>query len=75
MAAKKGGQKKGPDKSKGPKVKKAGKKQGDLYEISGSTIKSKNLTCPKCGQGILMGKHKDRNVCGKCGYVEYVKKA
>ena len=70
--AKKGG-KKGPEKKKGDKVKvkKEGKKQSALYEISGTTIKRKNLTCPKCGPGVFLGKHKDRVVCGQCRYVEY----
>ena len=70
--AKKGG-KKGPEKKKGDKakVKKEGKKQSALYDVSGTTIKRKNLTCPKCGPGVFLGKHKDRVVCGKCRYVEY----
>ena len=71
--AKKGGAK--PKDKKGKeKVKKEGKKQSALYEISGDTIKRKNLTCPKCGPGVFLGKHKDRVVCGKCGYVEYSNK-
>jgi len=72
--AKKGGAKKGAEKGKKQKVKKAGKKQGALYEISGDTIKRKNMSCPKCGPGVFLGKHKDRVVCGKCGYAEYSKK-
>ena len=67
--AKKGGAKK-VDKSKKEKVKKEGKKQSALYEISGDTIKRKNMSCPKCGPGVFLGKHKDRIVCGKCRYAE-----
>ena len=70
--AKKGGKPK--DKKVVQKVKKEGKKQGNLYEISGDTIKRKNMSCPKCGPGVLLGKHKDRVVCGKCQYAEYSKK-
>jgi ubiquitin-small subunit ribosomal protein S27Ae len=40
------------------------------YEISGSTIKRKNKNCPKCGAGIFLANHKDRETCGKCGYSE-----
>ena len=27
--------------------------------------------CPKCGPGIFLGKHKDRQTCGKCGYTVF----
>ncbi|MBI4981340.1 30S ribosomal protein S27ae [Candidatus Woesearchaeota archaeon] len=36
-------------------------------------ISRNNHSCPKCGSGVFMGKHKDRLVCGKCRYVEFVK--
>ena len=62
------------DKKVAAKVKKEGKKQGALYEISGDTIKRKNMSCPKCGPGVFMGKHKNRVVCGRCGYAEYSSK-
>ncbi|MAG73198.1 30S ribosomal protein S27ae [archaeon] len=64
------------DKKKKPaeKAKKEGKKLSALYEISGDSITRKNKTCPKCGPGMFMGKHKDRVVCGSCQYVEYTKK-
>jgi small subunit ribosomal protein S27Ae len=41
-----------------------------FYEISGSEIKRKNKTCPKCGKGVFMAKHSNRETCGKCGYSE-----
>jgi small subunit ribosomal protein S27Ae len=62
------------DKSKKDKVKKEGKKLSTLYEISGDSITRKNRTCPKCGPGMFLGKHKNRLVCGSCKYVEFVKK-
>jgi len=46
-----------------------------LYEISGSTIKRKNKTCPKCGKGIYLAKHSNRLTCGKCGYSEFESKS
>ena len=70
---KKGG-KKGGGKERKPKVKKPGKKLGELYTISGDSIERKNKNCPKCGKGVFLGKHKDRWVCGKCKYVEYLSK-
>jgi len=75
MAANKGGAKK-PDASKKGPVKKA-KKQRNLYKLydtSSESIKRKNKTCPKCGPGKFLGQHKDRVVCGKCGYSEFQKK-
>ncbi|MBW2982192.1 30S ribosomal protein S27ae [Candidatus Woesearchaeota archaeon] len=45
-----------------------------LYEISGSTIKSKNKSCPKCGKGYCLAKHSNRLTCGKCGYTEFTGK-
>lgn len=36
--------------------------------------KRKNLFCPKCGVGVFMASHKDRNTCGKCGYTEFKSK-
>ena len=56
-----------------PKQKKNLKKANEYYEVSGSNVVKKNKHCPKCGPGIFMGKHKDRLVCGKCQYVEFVK--
>lgn len=61
--------------SKKEKAKKEGKKLSALFEISGDTITRKNRTCPKCGPGMFLGKHKDRVVCGKCQYVEYLGKS
>jgi small subunit ribosomal protein S27Ae len=42
------------------------------YSVSGmyENGKSKNKTCPKCGPGVFLANHKDRESCGKCGYTE-----
>lgn len=45
-----------------------------LYEISGSEIKRKNKSCPKCGKGTYLAKHANRLTCGKCGYTEFLGK-
>ncbi len=52
------------------KEKKPGRKLGELYNVSGDKIERKNRNCPKCGKGVFLGKHNDRLVCGKCGYME-----
>lgn len=61
-------------KGKKQKTKREGKKLSALYDVSSNSIKRKNRTCPKCGPGMFMAKHKDRAVCGKCKYTEYSKK-
>jgi small subunit ribosomal protein S27Ae len=55
---------------KADKSKKPAYKYANTYEVSGDSIKRKNKSCPKCGQGVFMAKHKDRWTCGKCGYME-----
>jgi small subunit ribosomal protein S27Ae len=61
-------------KSGGPAKKaKKSKHLSSLYAIAGDKITRNNRSCPKCGSGVFLGKHKDRLVCGKCKYVEYVK--
>ena len=44
------------------------------YEVSGDSLKRISKSCPKCGTGFFMAAHKDRRSCGKCGYMEKVKK-
>lgn len=44
------------------------------YLVSGDKLERKNKSCPKCGPGIFMAKHKDREACGKCGYSEMMSK-
>ena len=44
------------------------------YEVAGEEVKRKNPTCPKCGDGVFLAKHKDRKYCGQCGYTEFVSK-
>ena len=43
-----------------------------IYEVSGNTLKRKNRSCPKCGQGHFLAQHKNRLTCGKCGYTEFI---
>ncbi|MEM4271800.1 MAG: 30S ribosomal protein S27ae [Candidatus Pacearchaeota archaeon] len=45
-----------------------------LYEVSGSALKRKNRTCPKCGKSVFLAKHSNRYTCGKCGYTEFISK-
>ncbi len=54
----------------GKEKKKGSYKASQVYNITGGKIERKNPTCPKCGAGVYMAVHKDRNTCGKCGYME-----
>lgn len=45
------------------------KKTSKKYILYDKT-KRKNKFCPKCGAGVFLAQHKDRAVCGKCGYME-----
>ncbi len=47
----------------------------DLYEIQGDKLVRKRRNCPKCGEGTFLGRHKNRESCGQCGYTEFTKKA
>jgi small subunit ribosomal protein S27Ae len=40
------------------------------YDVSGDSVSRKLSSCPKCGDGVYLAKHKDRMSCGKCGYTE-----
>jgi small subunit ribosomal protein S27Ae len=67
MAAPKKDDKKGAQKG-GPVKKGKQYNMYKLYEVSGSSLKKKNKTCPKCS--VFMANHKDRWTCGKCKYME-----
>jgi len=58
------------------KIKKTDKKTGrwTKYEISGTSLKRKGRSCPKCGSGIWLADHKDRLTCGTCKYTEFKSK-
>jgi len=61
-----------PIKKDAKKTKKPAYKIHNVYNVSGDKIESKNKTCPKCGSGVFMAKHKDRWTCGKCKYMEKI---
>jgi len=41
-------------------------KKGDLYDKGAR----KCTPCPKCGPGVFMARHKNREHCGRCGYTK-----
>ena len=44
------------------------------YKVSGDSLERTNRSCPKCGGGVFLAKHKDRVSCGSCGYSEKTQK-
>lgn len=60
--------------AKKKKKDKPSSKKYKMYEVSGSELKRKNKSCPKCGTGVFLAQHKDRLTCGKCSYTEFTKK-
>ena len=43
-----------------------------IYQVSGNKVERKNRFCSKCGSGVFLAKHKDRETCGRCGYSEII---
>lgn len=62
------GAKKKPDKKVAKKVKKPIYK---LFEVKDGSVTRLTKSCPKCGTGFFMGKHKNRYTCGKCKYTVF----
>jgi small subunit ribosomal protein S27Ae len=60
-------------KQKGSNPKKASK--SSLYAVSGNEIKRNKKACPKCGPGVFLAQHDNRESCGNCGFLEWKKKA
>jgi len=54
--------------------KKPGSHKYQHYEAKGDKVERKQKFCPKCGVGVFMAKHKDRETCGQCGYTEFNRK-
>jgi small subunit ribosomal protein S27Ae len=50
-----------------------GQKRSAYFKVDGNKVTSLKKYCPRCGPGIMMADHKDRNTCGKCGYTEFRK--
>ncbi len=43
------------------------------YSVESGVLKRK-ACCPKCGPGIFLAIHKDRQSCGLCGYTIFGQK-
>tara|TARA_Y100000310_G_scaffold255534_1_gene263004 strand:- start:819 stop:1010 length:192 start_codon:yes stop_codon:yes gene_type:complete len=47
---------------------------GKLYGAAQGKVERKNKFCTKCGSGVFLAKHKDRETCGKCSYTQFISK-
>jgi len=48
------------------------------YKVEGVKVERVKKTCPRCGDGVFMAEHKQKDgsiryVCGRCFYTEWVK--
>ena len=44
-----------------------------VYKVEGNKVVRSRRACPKCGPGVFLAQHEDRNSCGNCGYTMYTK--
>jgi len=70
MGGREGGKK---DAEKKGKKQRTGKKHSSpkvykFYESKGSEVVRNRKNCPRCGPGVFMANHKNREYCGRCGY-------
>lgn len=49
-------------------------KKWESFKVEGDKLERVRKICPKCGPGVYLGKHSDRESCGKCGYTMFTKK-
>ena len=76
MGGREGGKK---DAAKKGKKQRTGKKHSSVkiykfYEEKGNAVSRNHKSCPRCGPGTFMAHHKDRDYCGRCGYMISSKK-
>ena len=48
-------------------------KRWTKYSLVGNKLEKKR-NCPRCGEGVFLGDHKDRFYCGHCHYMEVKKR-
>jgi small subunit ribosomal protein S27Ae len=45
-----------------------------LYTVEGQKVTRSRRTCPKCGPGVFLAQHKNRESCGRCGHTDFKQK-
>lgn len=46
-------------------------KKIEIFKVEDGEINRVKRHCPKCGPGVFLAEHNNRNSCGKCGYTEF----
>lgn len=46
-------------------------KASSYYSIDGDKLTRTRKDCSRCGKGVFMSDHSNRNACGKCGLTEF----
>ncbi len=41
-----------------------------FFEIKDGKLVRTRKACPKCGPGVFLAAHEDRQHCGRCGHTE-----
>ena len=41
------------------------------YKIDGESVVLLKKECPRCGKGVFLADHKERQSCGKCGFTQF----
>jgi len=59
-------------KGKKPHKNKLTSKKYIHYKADGAKM-TRDQSCPRCGIGVFLAKHKGRLHCGKCNYTEFKK--
>lgn len=44
------------------------------YKVDGAKASKVRKICSRCGKGVFMAAHKNRQTCGKCGLTEFTQK-
>ncbi len=57
-----------------PKSKKKKREPSNVWELYKGGATAKNKSCPKCGSGVFLAEHGNRESCGKCGYTVFKSK-
>lgn len=47
------------------------KNKGPMWSVENGKVVRNRKSCPKCGPGVFMADHYDRQSCGKCGYTQF----
>jgi small subunit ribosomal protein S27Ae len=53
------------------KKKRPSPKVWGYYKVEGNTLTRVRKECPRCGSGVFLAQHSNRESCGRCGYSRF----